>query len=185
MEYRNRVTRRGWLVVLAIGNLFFRLEFCEAQSLSLESVGARIGSSFAGGSKYFLQSEAFGVVNLPWSWDLGRSWELKWQAEASVGWLGNPSKDAAIGTVGPAFLVRWDDFPINFQAGGSPTLLSSYKFGSEDFGTHVQFTTYGGFNWDLNKCIRAGYRFQHMSNAGLDSHNPGLNMHVFCLSYLF
>jgi hypothetical protein len=40
-------------------------------------------------------------------------------------------------------------------------------------------------NWDFATHWRLGYRFQHMSNAGLSQPNPGLNMHMFALSYLF
>jgi hypothetical protein len=63
--------------------------------------------------------------------------------------------------------------------------LSQSDFGAKDFGVPFQFTSHVGLNWDVTSHWRLGYRFQHMSNAGLDAHNPGLNMHMFGLSYLF
>ena len=74
---------------------------------------------------------------------------------------------------------------MSLEGGVSPTFLSQYEFGSRDFGTDIQFTSHIGLNWDFAPHWRLGYRFQHMSNAGLASKNPGLNMHLFGVSYLF
>jgi hypothetical protein len=52
-------------------------------------------------------------------------------------------------------------------------------------GTDIQFTSHVGLNWDFAAHWRLGYRFQHMSNADLSRDNPGLNMHLFALSYVF
>jgi hypothetical protein len=40
-------------------------------------------------------------------------------------------------------------------------------------------------NWDFAAHWRLSYRFQHMSNAGLSLQNPGLNMNMFSLGYIF
>jgi hypothetical protein len=48
-----------------------------------------------------------------------------------------------------------------------------------------QFTSHLGVNWDFAPHWRVGYRFQHMSNAGLATPNPGLNLHIFSVSYRF
>ena len=65
------------------------------------------------------------------------------------------------------------------------TLLSRHDFSERDVGSLVQFTSYIGLNWDLSSRFRIGYRFQHMSNAGLGSPNPGLNLQVLAASYRF
>lgn len=64
-------------------------------------------------------------------------------------------------------------------------MLSRHDFGSKDFGELFQFTSHIGLNLDLWEHLRLGYRFQHMSNAGLSGHNPGLNLHMLSMSYLF
>lgn len=156
-----------------------------AQSFSFESVGARIGASPTGNGHNFHQVEAFADLNLPWNWDLGDNWRLQSRLDVSLGWLGNPLRDAVIGTLGPSLLARCDDFPLSFEGGCSPTLLSRDDFGTKDFGELFQFTSHIGFNLDLTRHIRVGYRFQHMSNADISRNNPGLNLHMLKVSYLF
>ena len=87
--------------------------------------------------------------------------------------------------MGPSLLFRRDRLPFSFTVGFSPTLLSQHEFIEKDFGQLLQFTSHIGFNYDFLEHFRAGYRFQHMSNAHLSDHNPGLNLHMFSLSYLF
>jgi hypothetical protein len=43
----------------------------------------------------------------------------------------------------------------------------------------------GGLSFEISSRIRLSYRFQHMSNAGLGLHNPGLNLNMFGISYVF
>jgi Lipid A 3-O-deacylase (PagL) len=76
-------------------------------------------------------------------------------------------------------------FPLSLEGGVSPTGLSRYDFGAKNFGTYFQFTSHLGLNWDILPRVRLSYRFQHMSNAGLSRHNPGLNLHMLGVSYLF
>jgi len=156
-----------------------------AEGLQLESVGARGGLSASSSGSDFHQAEGFVNFNLPWAWDLGREWHLQSRLDLSAGWLGDSGHDAAIGTVGPSLLLRREPWPVSLEGGVSPTFLSNYEFGAKDFGTYVQFTSHVGLNWDFAPHWRIGYRFQHMSNAGLASKNPGLNMHLFALSYVF
>ena len=77
------------------------------------------------------------------------------------------------------------DFPLGLEVGGGPTVLTRLDFRSKDFGDIFQFTSHIGLNFDLTSRVRIGYRFQHMSNGGLSRHNPGLNLHMVGLSYLF
>jgi len=71
------------------------------------------------------------------------------------------------------------------EGGSSPTLLSRYRFEGMDFGERFQFTSHIGLIWYLTDRVSLGYRFQHMSNAGLASPNPGLNLEMLELSYHF
>ena len=166
----------GFLLWAAVGR---------SDDFSLESVGARggISANFTGVS--FNQAEVFANWDLPWAWDLGKEWHLQSRLDFSAGWLGDHDDNAAIGTVGPTLALGRQRLPVSFETGVSPTLLSQYHFASRNFGTYIQFTSHVGMNWDFAAHWRLGYRLQHMSNAGLGSHNRGLNMHLFGLSYLF
>ena len=158
---------------------------CYGQELRLESAGARFGFYPFGAGSHFYQAEAFGNVNLPWNWNLGRQWSLQSRLDSSAGWLGDKYANAFVGTVGPTLLFQRKNLPISFEGGLSPTILSRSDFPDKNFGQLVQFTSHAGLNFDLGTHFRLSYRFQHMSDAGLNSHNPGLNMQVFGASYLF
>ncbi len=156
-----------------------------AEDFRLESVGVRAGYSPSSSGWGFHQAEAFANLNLPWGWDLGKQWHLQSRLDLSLGWLGDQDNDAFIGTVGPSLVLSRERLPVSLEGGISPTFLSSHEFGSKDFGSDVQFTSHIGLNWDFAEHWRLSGRFQHMSNAGLGSKNPGLNMFLFSLSYLF
>ena len=155
------------------------------EGFSLESVGARGGFQADHSDRDFGQLEGFANLNLPWGWNLGREWHVQSRLDLSVGWLGVRGDNAVIGTVGPSLVLSRARLPLSLEGGVSPTFLSRHEFRSANFGTDFQFTSYLGLNWEFIRHWRVGYRFQHMSNAGLSTPNPGLNMHMFALSYLF
>ena len=86
---------------------------------------------------------------------------------------------------GPTLTLKREKFPLSLELGVSPTVLTRTEFTSKDLGFPFQFTTQVGLNLDLSAHIRLTYRFQHMSNADIAQPNPGLNLHVLGLSYLF
>ena len=156
-----------------------------AQEFRFESAGVGFGFSPSSADHNFHEAEVFAGWSLPWAWDLGRDWRLKSGFNLFAGWVGDPGGDAAIAAFGPALRLEWQNFPLVFEGGLSPTLLSQHQFQTKDLGSYFQFTSYAGLNWDVSAHFRVLYRFQHMSNAGLASPNPGLNMHMFGMSYIF
>jgi hypothetical protein len=165
--------------------LLAQLAASQAQDFKLESAGARGGFAGNNSSGDFHQAEAFVDWNLPWSWDLGSQLRLQVRLDVSAGWLGDSQHSAFIGTAGPLLALSHERIPLSLEGGISPTLLSRSEFESKDLGTQFQFTSHVGLDWDFAPHFRVGYRFQHMSNAGFSNHNPGLNMHLFSLSYVF
>lgn len=156
---------------------------CFAQSVHLESAGARAGFYTDGAG--FHQAEGFVNFNLPWGSELGSQWHLQSRLDGSIGWLGQSGANAGIATLGPSVVLNRQHLPLSFEAGVSPTVLTESDFRTKDFGFPLQFTSHAGLNLDVISHLRLSYRFQHMSNAGLGLHNPGLNLHMFGLSYLF
>ena len=156
-----------------------------ADDLHLESVGTRFGLFHDGANTGFYQAEAFVNVDLPLSWSLGADWRLQSRIDAAAGWLGKSSVNAAVGTLGPTLIAAKRGFPLSFELGFSPTLLSRYDFPGKDLGSSLQFTSHVGMNADVSTRIRLGYRFEHMSNGGFSTPNPGLNLNIFAVSYLF
>lgn len=156
-----------------------------AQSLRLDSAGVRASFYSSGAGRDFHQAEGFVNWDLPWDWDLGSHWHLGSRLEASAGWLGESGADAAIFSGGPSLWLNHGQFPLSLEGGLSPTVLTRSDFRTKDFGVPFQFTSHVGLNLDIASKVRLSYRFQHMSNAGLSNRNPGLNLHMFGVSYLF
>ena len=157
-----------------------------AQYLVPESVGARGGFSFSGTQTGDLSSvEAFANWNLPWKLESSSGWYLDTRLNLSAGWLGGNGVNGAVATLSPAVALGRRHFPLWLEGGLGPTFISEYHFGSVNFGQELQFTSFLGLNVDLTSHWRLGYRYQHMSNAGLAPSNPGLNLNMFALSYVF
>lgn len=59
--------------------------------------------------------------------------------------------------------------------------------GNNATGLNFLFDFGGGIRWNAGprQAVTAGYRFLHISNAGTTDFNPGLDNHVFYLSYSF
>src|SRR6516162_6127882 len=166
---------KGWAFLFAIGCLTWAASSL-AGDFCLESVGVRGGFSSDARGDDFYMVEAIVNCNLPWRWDLGADFGLQTGLNFSAGTLGDDTQNAFMGTVGPSLLLDYRNWPISLEGGSSPTLLSQSTFGPKDYGTVFQFTSYIGLNWDFARHWRLGYDFQHMSNAHLADHNPGLNM---------
>jgi|SRR5215831_9888472 len=161
-----------------------------AEFFSLESAGARVGFPADSRGDSFHQAEGFVNFDLPWKFGFkgllhDGEYRFRIQTECSAGWLGRQGYDAFIASAGLVLVARHSGWPVFLQGGSLPTVISRDQFGDKDIGSLFQFTTYGGINWDITRHVRVGYRFQHMSNAGISPHNPGLNFHVAAFSYVF
>lgn len=174
----------GIIGVSSLG-LLGTVDTARAQSWVPESAGGRIGVAANFGAQTFHQAEGFANWNLPWGWDLGSRFRVQSRLDFSAGWLSDSHTDSAVGTLGPSLVLSREQLPITLEVGVSPTLISESKFATKDFGEAFQFTSHIGLNFELPWHLAINYRFQHMSNAGIGNSNPGLNLHVFGLSYVF
>jgi len=152
--------------------------------ITLESAGARCGFPANNEARNLQEAEIFSNYYLPWLWLFGR-FEVQSRLDLTLGWIGGHSENAFEGTIGPSLLFRWHNFPIQLDFGSSPTILSTHEWGALDVGTQFQFTSHAGIDWNITRHIRLGYRFTHMSNAGIKEPNPGINMHMVALGAWF
>jgi hypothetical protein len=155
------------------------------ENFSIDSVGARFGFSPEQNSSGFLLTEAFTDCNLPFSFELQSKYLMRFRLDFGVGWLGRSGADAATTTAGPTLVLQRRGVPLQLEMGSSSTLITRYHFGDTDLGGPVQFTTHVGVTWQAARHWRVGYRFQHLSNAGLEHPNPGVHFHTFACSYAF
>ena len=151
----------------------------------IESVGGRFGFPSEQDSSGFLSADAFVNCNLPVSWELHTNYLMKIRMDFTAGWLGRSGADAATTSAGPTLVLQRRGVPFLLELGSSSTLITRHHFGDKDLGGAFQFTTHAGLTWEATRHLRLGYRFQHMSNAGLEHPNPGVNLHTFACSYAF
>jgi len=156
-----------------------------AQNFSLDSAGGRFGVAVTHASAGFRSGEAFLDCNLPLAWELGHDFRLKTRLDFTAGWLGRSGENAATAGVGPTFVLGFKRLPLSLEAGSGSTLISRHEFGGKDLGGPYQFTTHVGLSWDVTRRWRVGYRFEHISNAGIGNHNPGLNLQALAVSWVF
>jgi lipid A 3-O-deacylase len=148
-------------------------------------VGARGGISFENDACCFRQAEAFAGIDLPWQWNASFGLALKPRVEMSGGCLNYEDENGFVGTLGPVIELGYRKFPVTLEGGISPTFLSKYNFALRDLGGRFQFTDHIGLDWHITKNFTVGWRFQHMSNAGIYHHNPGLNLQMLSIGYNF
>jgi hypothetical protein len=148
-------------------------------------VGVRYGLPANNIAHGLQQVEIFSNYDLPWLWFMGNGLEVQSRLDTSGGWIGGHGENAFVGTLGPSLLFRRQHVPLDLDFGSSATMLSTHRWGSIDVGSRFQVTSHAGIDWDITRHIRLGYRFIHMSNAGVAHPNPGLNMHMVGLSVLF
>ncbi|HUA67270.1 MAG TPA: acyloxyacyl hydrolase [Candidatus Saccharimonadales bacterium] len=147
--------------------------------------GVRGGTSFEKDAGNFQQVDVFAGRYLPWLWGGTNGLNIKPRWEASAGCLHNEGKEAAVGTTGPVFEMRIKNFPLTVEGGVSLSALSRSDFPDRDLGGWFEFTDHAGINWHINKQFTVGWRYQHMSNAGIYAKNPGLNLQMLSATYNF
>lgn len=172
-----------WLILLFLS--FFWPQLGNANETDWIAVGLRAGLSTTDGSEDFKQYELFATYGLPWSWELTPGWFLSTRINLSAGALRGGGDTGFIGSAGPSITLSMVQDRIFLDGGISAALLSEHKFGQENFGGPIQFISHVGISFKLGANLGVGYRFQHMSNASIYDRNPGLELHMFELSYFF
>ena len=175
----------AWVLILMFS--FISAGSCLAESMNLYAMGIRYGTNDGTDKKTNLKRyEAFGVFNLPWSWQLASNLDLDTRLITSAGMLDGEGDAGFIATLGPGICFTDRKKRFTLELSGGVALLPDYRLGDEDFGGPVQFTFDVGIGVRLFKYLGLGYRIQHFSDASLwGSDNRGVDMHLFELGYRF
>lgn len=147
-------------------------------------LGVRVGTLATNEAEDFTQYEVYGAYELPWRRHLGSSWILGTRLNASLGVLRGDDEEGFIGKVGPGLTLNREGSPWTLDIALSLTGLTEDEFEQQDLGGNIQFSSSLGLNYRFG-ATSLGYRFLHMSNAGLDDTNPGLEMHMLELGRYF
>ncbi|MCM0084020.1 acyloxyacyl hydrolase [Geomonas sp. Red32] len=174
----------AFLILLAVMLVFPSAGFCQDPDQGLQSFGIRGGYMATQRNEYFHQYEAFVSFGLPWSVRADNGWGLEMSANAAAGGIHAAGQTGFIAAVGPGFIVdKAGGKGFAFVVGGDLNGLTQYRFGSVDLNGHVLFDGHAGVQYRFDNGLGVGYRFQHMSNGGLNgSRNTGVDFHMFEVS---
>ncbi|MBK1829468.1 acyloxyacyl hydrolase [Verrucomicrobiaceae bacterium R5-34] len=129
--------------------------------------------------------EVFATVSTHHVWKLGEQTKLTLKFEGAVGALINEDDTAIYARIGPQLVLSSDALPLSLVASSGPAYLTDHTFENLDLGGGFQFISSIGFDWEINDHWSLGYRWNHISNAGIHDENPGLNLHTIGFSYQF
>lgn len=168
-----------------------------AQSLTgdttLVSLGPRYGFSRKDPLLGKRQTANFALVDvaaifrLPWSWPLGESpWSVETGLIISAGALYAAGDTGFIATVVPRVtLSGWNGF-ASIDAGIGLGLFGRDKYGTQDFGGHVQCVLTTALHIHPISHAFAGFRLQHFSDAGIyGAHSLGVDLYIIEVGYRF
>lgn len=162
-----------------------------ADGISLMSVGVRYaisGNSPIGEQTQedYQQYDVAATFRMPWTWYYSSGWGFSTRLIASGGVLKGASGQAFITTLVPVVAFGRKDERISIDMGGGGALMSSYKFGMQNFGGPFQFVWTFGLNFKVYGPVGLGYHFQHYSDATIyGSDSRGVDLHMFELAYRF
>lgn len=103
-----------------------------------------------------------------------------WSADTSL-WLRDARRSWRV-TVGPLLsrTISGAGLQLEIEGAVRVTYIEHPAFGSEDLGSHLHFASHAGLAWwSPEHRFALGFRFEHVSNAGLTEHNPGVNFASF------
>jgi len=148
-------------------------------------VGLQGGWSYNDKEESFNQADIILAYRLPLQWQRWDVLNVSTRLTAMAGVLDGGGDTGLLGTLGLELVIGLGDSPLEVRAGGGATLMSRYKYGEEDLGGAFQFTSHLGLEYHFLESVSAFARLQHMSNAGIYSENPGVNMAMIGLGYAF
>ncbi len=145
----------------------------------IDEFGVRYAS--ARGEFDGLSQKAFFVgFKLPRSWHVWNGITVTPRLTAEAGRFEFGSNHRTFASLGPSFRFSSDGqrVPRFYEFGISPTIIDGSKYGDKDFGTSFNLTTHVAFGLRFgrlkNQVVK--FRYQHISNGGINNDNPGVNM---------
>ncbi len=151
-----------------------------------KDIQLRFGTSMENENKDYNFIEVSAVYGLPFSWQWDSGWKIETGASFNAGILMDVDYDSAlVGSTGVVLYLssplKWLELAISQRV----ALMTDHVFGKENLGGAFIFIEYIGINFYLQPELTIGCYYQHMSNAGIYGDNPGVNLQIFEIRYLF
>jgi hypothetical protein len=134
----------------------------------------------------FQRYDVFADIALPWSWFSQSSMVLDTGLMMSAGALLGGGDAGVVGTLNPLLILRTQDQRFSVDAGIGGAVISRHEFGDQEWGGPFQLVITWGFRFPLYRELRAGYRYQHLSDADIyGDPSRGADFHMLELIYRF
>jgi hypothetical protein len=171
------------MVVLAL------LALAAAPARALDGVSFEVG----GGDDIKM-----GRAALQWDWSTrllrGANWHVGGYWDVALGYWNSdhsrPGRHDELFDFGLTPVLRLQPNALAgpyVEAGLGLHVLSHTSIGDKQMSTAVQFGSHigVGYRFGAKRSYEVGYRFQHVSNAGIKKPNPGINFHQIRVQYHF
>jgi lipid A 3-O-deacylase len=182
LNHRQRLTLGLGLLTVLMSPSIQAIDYLALEGGTGEESAERVG--IAGGWRW---GKGW---SLPAGFYLGGLWELSlsyWDGEE-----GRSGNDTLVeGGFAPVLYIHLDAKPLGIrpfvEGAAGIHLMSDTELGDKDFDIPFTFALHAGvgLRFGPQERIELGYRFQHLSNAGLGDPNPGINFHLIRLLYYF
>lgn len=104
--------------------------------------------------------------------------------EMALGVVRDKANSSLLFSMGPTLSIINYKNIFYVSTGLKPGLMTNHIFNNFDLGGTLNFKSHIALNVSPNKKINLGYRFEHISNAGLYEKNPGVNFHYIEIEYV-
>ncbi len=154
-----------------------------AQDFRPNAIGFR--SSVSASSKYEnnKQYEIYSIHELPWKWGQISDLVINVALNSTIGTYNTGEINGFMLSTGPSFTLGNGGSRYALDFGTRVAILSNENLGKKDFGGKFNFISHVGVKIKLDINLMVGYRFEHMSNAGIYDYNPGINWHTIEFGY--
>jgi len=156
----------------------------DAQARGLREIGLWIGESF-GSNADFERIELMVGWQLPWRWERPSGWIIESRLIGSLGTLRGEGDSGALASLGLAAVLASPSGRWQLEGGVRPTLLEDDDYDGFAVGGNFHFTSHLGLSLMLGDGFGIGYRVSHLSNADLDTPNPGVDTQQVVLELRF
>lgn len=175
--------KRAWWIAWALG-----CAVMSAPSYAVDGVSVEVGGG---------DGADLGRIGVQWDWKArwlqGRNWHVGGYWDLGLGyWHGSAppglNEDLVEAGLTPVLRLQRNELSGPYLEGGIGFhLLSRTSLGEKRFSTAFQFGNHigAGYRFGSKRAYDLGYRFQHLSNAGIKRPNRGINFHQIRLQYHF
>jgi lipid A 3-O-deacylase len=185
----------GWMMMNRMRALLLAVLLLPPTARAVDGMSFEFGSSDSTNA-----SVDMGRIGLQWNWSkrwaISQNWHIGGYWDVTFGHWSNDSPQRTNSSLtdfgvtpvlrlqqtNPSGVSPYIEGAVGFHLLSDTSVSQERKFGSSfQFGDHVGL----GIRFGQKQAFDLGYRYQHLSNAGIKHPNQGINFHQVRLQYNF